>query len=94
MTRDYVECPEGAGKTIKSLKIYEHDTDGCETLIEFTDSTSFENSTWCTPSYVICFQKASSWNLPTVGYCLSTFGRGIAPLPIWAVSMERLRKPV
>ena len=54
----------------------------------------FENSTWCTPSYVICFQKAISWNLPTVGYCLSTFGRGIAPLPIWAVSMERLRKPV
>jgi hypothetical protein len=54
----------------------------------------FENSTWCTPSYVICFQKAISWILPTVGYCLSIFGRGIAPLPIWAVSTEHLRKPV
>jgi Transposase DDE domain len=42
----------------------------------------FENPTWCTPSYVICFQKANSWNLPAVGCCLSIVGRGIAPLPI------------
>jgi|HubBroStandDraft_2_1064218.scaffolds.fasta_scaffold1613174_2 hypothetical protein len=46
MTRAFVECPEVAGKTIKSLKIYEDDTDGCETLIEFTDGTSF-SSTVC-----------------------------------------------
>ncbi len=44
MTRDYVECPELAGKTIKSLKLYEDDTDSCETLIEFTDGTSFSSS--------------------------------------------------
>ena len=44
MTRDYVECPEVAGKTIKALKLYEDDTDGCETLIEFTDGTSFSSS--------------------------------------------------
>jgi hypothetical protein len=42
----------------------------------------FENPTWCTPSYVICFQRANSWNLPAVGCCLSIVGRGIAPLPI------------
>jgi hypothetical protein len=42
--RDYVECAEVAGKTIKTLKIYEDDLDGCETLIEFTDGTSFSSS--------------------------------------------------
>lgn len=44
MPRDYVECVEAAGKTIKSLKIYDGDVDGCETLIEFTDGTSFSSS--------------------------------------------------
>lgn len=44
MPRDYVECAEVVGKTIKSLKIYEDDSDGCETLIEFTDGTSFSCS--------------------------------------------------
>ena len=44
MPRDYVECAEVAGKTIKTLKIYEDDVDGCETLIEFTDGTSFSSS--------------------------------------------------
>ena len=42
----------------------------------------FENPTWCTPSYVICFQRANWWNWPTVGSCLSIFRGGIAPLPI------------
>jgi hypothetical protein len=41
--RDYVECTEVAGKTIRMLKIYEDDTDGCETLIDFTDGTSFSS---------------------------------------------------
>jgi hypothetical protein len=41
--RNYVECTEVAGKTIKTLKIYEDDVDGCETLIEFTDGTSFSS---------------------------------------------------
>ena len=50
MTRDFVECPDVVGKTIKSLKIYEDDTDGCETLIEFTDGTSFSSS--------VCYQPA------------------------------------
>ena len=50
MTRDYLECPEVVGKTIKSLKLYEDDTEGCETLIEFTDGTSFSSS--------VCYQPA------------------------------------
>jgi len=50
VTKGFVECPEVAGKTIKSVKIYEDDTDGYETLIEFTDGTSFSSS--------ICFQSA------------------------------------
>lgn len=29
---------------MKSLKLYEDDADGCETLIEFTDGTSFSSS--------------------------------------------------
>lgn len=48
MPRDVVECAEVAGKTIKSLKIYEDPIDGCETLIEFTDGTSFSSS--------VCYQ--------------------------------------
>jgi hypothetical protein len=42
--RDCVECTELTGKTIKTLKIYEDDVDGCETFIEFTDGTSFSSS--------------------------------------------------
>lgn len=41
MSRDCVECAEVAGKTVRVLKIYEDDVDGCETMIEFTDGTSF-----------------------------------------------------
>ncbi len=44
MQRDYMECAEVAGKTIKALKIYEDAVDGSETLIEFTDGTSFSCS--------------------------------------------------
>ena len=44
MPKNYLECAEVAGKTIKALKIYEDDVDGCETLIEFTDGTSFSSS--------------------------------------------------
>lgn len=50
MARDYLECPEVAGKTVKSLKLYEDDAEGCETLIEFTDGTSFSSS--------VCHQPA------------------------------------
>ncbi len=49
MPRNSVECVEVAGKTIKTLKIYEDDVDGCETLIEFTDGTSFSSSVSCQP---------------------------------------------
>jgi hypothetical protein len=38
-----VECAEIAGKTVKTLKVYEDATDGCETVIEFTDGTSFSS---------------------------------------------------
>lgn len=41
MPRDHVECAEVVGKIIKTLNVYEDDVDGCETLIEFTDGTSF-----------------------------------------------------
>jgi len=44
VSRNYVECTDVAGKTIKTLKMYEDDVDGCETLIEFTDGTSFSSS--------------------------------------------------
>jgi hypothetical protein len=44
VSKDYVECAEVAGKTIKALKLYEDEVDGCETLIEFTDGTSFSSS--------------------------------------------------
>ena len=42
----------------------------------------FENPTWCTPSYVICFQRANWWNWPTGGCCLSIFRCGLATIPI------------
>lgn len=42
--REYVECAEVVGKTIKALKMYEDEVGGCETLIEFTDGTSFTSS--------------------------------------------------
>jgi hypothetical protein len=44
MGQDYVEYAEVAGKTVKALRIYEDAQDGCETLIEFTDGTSFSCS--------------------------------------------------
>jgi hypothetical protein len=39
-----MECTEVTGKTIKTLKIYQDEIGGCETLIEFTDGTSFSSS--------------------------------------------------
>lgn len=50
MSRDYVECPEVTGKIIKALKIYQDEVDGCETLIEFTDGTSFSSSVTSQPT--------------------------------------------
>ncbi len=44
MPREYVECTEIAGKTVKTLKVYEDALDGCETVIEFTDGTTFSSS--------------------------------------------------
>ena len=44
MQRQYVDCPEIAGKTVKTLKMYDNAVDGCETLIEFTDGTWFSSS--------------------------------------------------
>ena len=44
MPRDFVECPELAGKTIQTVKLYEDPDDGCEMLLEFTDGTSFSCS--------------------------------------------------
>jgi hypothetical protein len=55
VTRDYVECNEVAGKTIKALKVYEDAIDGYEALIEFTDGTSF--------SYAVCHQPTAKATL-------------------------------
>jgi hypothetical protein len=44
VSRDHMECTDVTGKTIKTLKIYQDEIDGCETLIEFTDGTSFSSS--------------------------------------------------
>ena len=41
MPRDFVECPELTGKTIQTVKLYEDPDEGCETVFEFTDGTSF-----------------------------------------------------
>jgi len=41
LPRDFVECSELAGKTVKAAKLYD-DLDGsCEVVFEFTDGTSF-----------------------------------------------------
>jgi hypothetical protein len=50
VTKDYVECAEVVGNTIKALKIYGDNLDGCETLIEFTDGTSFSSSVSAQPT--------------------------------------------
>lgn len=44
MTKEYVDCTEIVGKTVKALKLYVNPVDGYETLIEFTDGTSFSSS--------------------------------------------------
>ncbi len=41
MTEDFVECPEVAGKTIKTLRIYKDTGDGNELQIDLTDGSSF-----------------------------------------------------
>ncbi len=50
MAREYVDCVEVAGKIVKALKVYASSVDGCETLIEFTDGTSFTSSMRPSPS--------------------------------------------
>ena len=55
MPKDYVECNEVAGKTIKALKLYQDAVEGCETLIEFTDGTSFSSS--------VCYQSTMKASL-------------------------------
>ena len=41
MLRDFIECDEIAGKTVRSLKVYEDPSEDCEVVIEFTDGTTF-----------------------------------------------------
>lgn len=66
MTRDYVECSEVAGKTIKALKMYEDEVDGCETLIEFTDGTSFSSSVCYKPEVKGTLFKGGGAGTPQV----------------------------
>lgn len=44
MSKDYIECWEVAGKTVKSLRLYATETSVTEILIEFEDGTSFSGS--------------------------------------------------
>jgi hypothetical protein len=44
MADDCVECPELAGKTIKSLRLYKNSDQGNEVIIDLTDGTSFSCS--------------------------------------------------
>jgi hypothetical protein len=41
MVEDCMECPELAGKTIKSLRLYKNSDQGNEVIIDLTDGTSF-----------------------------------------------------
>ncbi len=41
MSNDCLECPELAGKTIKSLRLYKNSDQGNEVVIDLTDGTSF-----------------------------------------------------
>lgn len=41
MTDNFVECPELAGKTIQTLRIYKDTGEGNELQIDLTDGTSF-----------------------------------------------------
>lgn len=36
-----MECNETAGKTVRSLKLYQDQSEDCEVVIEFTDGTTF-----------------------------------------------------
>jgi hypothetical protein len=44
LLRDFVECNEIAGKTVRSLRVYEDPSEDCEVVIEFTDGTTFSCS--------------------------------------------------
>ena len=44
LSRAFIECDEIAGKTVRSLKVYEDPSEDCEVVIEFTDGTTFSCS--------------------------------------------------
>lgn len=44
LPRDFIECNEIAGKTVRNLKVYEDPSEDCEVVIEFTDGTTFSCS--------------------------------------------------
>jgi hypothetical protein len=62
VSRDPMECPELAGKTIRLVRMYENAEDGCETLIEFTDGTSFSCSACHRPVVRATLYKAGVGN--------------------------------
>ena len=47
MSSRVVDCPEAAGKTVKSLKLYSDESKIEEIILEFTDGTSFTASYEC-----------------------------------------------
>ena len=44
MSKPFIECSEIAGKTVRSLRLYEDPEEGCEMVIAFTDGTTFSCS--------------------------------------------------
>ena len=51
MSKDYIECPELRGKTIKRVRVYRDTGEGTEMQIDLVDGTSFACSFCVTPVF-------------------------------------------
>jgi hypothetical protein len=40
----FIECSEIAGKTVRSLRLYEDPKEGSEVVVDFTEGTTFSSS--------------------------------------------------
>jgi hypothetical protein len=60
MTERFIECPDLAGKTILTVRIYEDAGDGSEIHIELTDGTSFSCSLSQSPTITASLYKGGS----------------------------------
>jgi hypothetical protein len=62
MADNCVECPELAGKTIKSLRLYKNSDQGNEVIIELTDGTYFS----------CCLETKSTLSATLFRLCIGT----------------------